>query len=360
MNIGNDCVQIKQAIEKEIETGILKPGSRIYSENELCRKYNVSRHTVRRALGILSEQGILVRKKGIGTYVADIKQTAKSMSVCVISPFLDDYIFPKQIKGIENILTANGYHMQIGITYNKFINERRILSAMLENPLDGIIAEPAKSALPTLNADIYTRLYEMGVPIVFINTKIPSLQIPCISIDDRKGGYIATKHLIDMGHKKIGIIAKMDDYKGHLRFKGYMDAICDANISFPMEESMIWFSTEWKKELFNGAFGMDILSRLRECSALFCYNDQIAYVVIELLKQKGVRVPDDISIVSYDNSDYVLYTSPNISSIEHPSESLGAVAAKNLLRLIKDPNFDANYLFEPTLICRDSVNRIDK
>lgn len=161
-----------------------------------------------------------------------------------------------------------------------------------------------------------------------------------------------TKHLISMGHKKIGGIFKLDDGQGRLRYSGYVEAMSDAGL--PIDDSrIIWIDTEDSHNL--ELLEIKIMRRLKGCTGVFCYNDQVAFRLIDIFKNNNINVPTDISVVGVDNSDLSLISEVPITSIPHPMELLGQKAAENLLQLMKNPEFDATYEFAVDIVQRQSV-----
>ena len=158
-----------------------------------------------------------------------------------------------------------------------------------------------------------------------------------------------------MGHKKIGGIFKLDDGQGQARFSGYMDAMMDTGLEVD-DGQVVWVDTEEKQNLEK--VSGKVLERFRECTAVFCYNDEVAFGLLDIFKKNGVRVPQDISVASVDDSELAILGDVAITSTPHPMERLGAKAAENLLRMIKDPAFDANYEFEVDVVPRNSVRRL--
>ena len=147
-------------INKNIDSGVLKPGDKIPSENELCKMFGLSRQTVRHAILMMSEEGLLESKRGSGTFVADLRAEDDLRSVvAVVTTYVDDYIFPSTIRGIENTLSEKGYSMQLSFTNNTINKERQILEDIARrNDVAGVIMEPVKSALPNPNMDLYRQL----------------------------------------------------------------------------------------------------------------------------------------------------------------------------------------------------------
>ena len=168
-------------------------------------------------------------------------------------------------------------------------------------------------------------------------------------------GWKMTKYLISMGHEKIGGIFKLDDGQGQARFSGYMDAMLDAGLGVE-DGQIVWVDTEEKQHLEK--VSGKVLERFRDCTAVFCYNDEVAFGLLDIFKKNGIRVPQDISVASVDDSELAILGEVPIASAPHPMERLGGKAAENLLRMIKDPSFDANYEFEVDVVPRRSVRKI--
>lgn len=351
-------MRLAASIRALLENGELNRGDRLYSEHALCMKFDVSRQTVRQALKALEEEGLIVRRRGSGTYVAQEARPQKktTKSIGIISSYLDDYIFPSQTKGVERVLSEQGYTMQLGVTYGKVANEARQLNAMLERGVDGVLWEPAKSALPLVNDFYYKEFVKRGIPLLQVNALSNGLSLPFVAVDDRRGGYLACMHFLEMGHRRIGGIFKQDERQGHLRYEGFMQALRECNLP-PDEEHIFWYSAEDRAALFSGADAR-LYQRMQDCTAVFCYNDQIALAFLEQLRQNGKRVPQDVSVIGYDDSNLAAVCVPALTSVVHPGELLGELAAQQLLQMIENPAFEAGFLFEPRLVVRDSVRML--
>ena len=346
-----------QWIKEQVTNGDLRHGDKFYSENELTAMFSLSRQTVRQAMGILEQERIVERRRGSGTYVTygGHPLRARTMNIGVISTYLDDYIFTSIIQGIETVLTESGYSMQLAFTHNRVENETRALRAMLEKNVDGIIIEPTKSGLPVSNRELYRQIEERGIPLIFFNAYYPMLPFAHVSLDDRKAGNLATRCLLDAGHRSIAGIFQSDDLQGHLRYAGYVDALQQAGAEIH-SQNILWYTTEDIKYIADDFHR--IKRALKGCTALVCYNDQIAFQVFRELRKSGVEVPRQLSVVGIDNSELAEHCEVPLTSVAHPMKQLGKTAAKNLLRLIDDPQFDATVDFEPRLVERSSVRRL--
>ncbi len=349
-------------INKNIDSGTLKPGEKIPSENELCKMFDLSRQTVRHAILMLSEEGLLESRRGSGTYVADQRAEDELRSVvAVVTTYVDDYIFPSTIRGIENTLSEKGYSMQLSFTNNTINKERQILEDIARrNDVAGIIMEPVKSALPNPNMDLYRQLTDKGIKILFINSFYPELDLPHVSIDDEECAYRAVKALIDVGHREIGCILKLDDGQGRERYRGYLKAMTEYGLSFSYDH-VNWIDTIDIKDGYRSL--SRIVDRLKDCTAVFCYNDQVAGMLMQMLASIGIKLPEEMSVVGMDDSDLAKMGvgGVTISSIPHPKDRLGQKAAQNMIRLIHGINtgYNATYEFEEDVIIRPSICKRD-
>lgn len=342
-------------LENLIAEGKLNAGDRLPSENELTERFGISRQTVRKAIGLLEEQGTVRRVRGSGTYVSfDRRENLERRNrIAVMTTYVESYIFPKTIQGIEKILFERGYSVQISFTNNTLEREKNVLTDLINrDDVAGIIVEGTKSGLPNPNLYLYRQLMNRKIPIVFINTFYPELAVPHVSLNDVKAAETAVNYLIGKGHENIGAILKLDDGQGRLRYLGYLKAMEAAGL--PVTDSrLVWIDTDESKQL---NYCRDkILNRVEECSALFCYNDQIAFQLIRMLGERGIRVPENVSVISVDDSDLALHSEVQITSLPHPKEKLGAKAAEVLLDMIEGKKSANTVEFDTRVVERQSV-----
>ena len=351
-------VRLANLIREEIDSGKLKYGDKLYSENQLCEMYGLSRQTVRHAIESLTREGLLESVRGSGTYIgrSSVSHRSKHMNIALISTHVDNYIFPMIIQGIVRTLTSAGYTTQISFTGNRVDEERRILSQLVEhNDVDGVIVEATKSALPNPNLNYYRQLQQMGVPILFFNCAYPELNLPVVSLDDQAVGEKAVRYLISRGHTRIAGIFKADDGQGKLRYTGYLNALMEAGIKID-DRRILWIDTVDQNSLHK--IRASVLNRLTDCTAVFCYNDQVAFSLIKLLTRDGFKVPRQLSVMGIDGSELSTLSEPQITTIPHPLRELGVKCADNMLRMITDPTFDGNYLYNPEIVEHDSVRTL--
>ena len=184
-------LQVVAWLKGQIAKGGLMPGDRLPTEAELGERFGISRQTVRQALGMLENEGIVERRRGSGTYVQENTGNAApdlSRRIGVMSTYIDDYIFPGLSRGIERVLRKHNYAMQVTFTYNRVEQERQALALYLDSTVDGIIIEPVKCALPNSNLAPYQQIKALGIPVLFFDAFCPPLDIPYVSLAARAAG----------------------------------------------------------------------------------------------------------------------------------------------------------------------------
>lgn len=348
---------ISNWLREKIMDGTFAINEKIPSENRLAAKFGYSRQTVRQAIAVLEADGILTRAQGSGTYVS--RRTAKiqraaTMRIGVITTYLDDYIFPGIIHGIEEVLSARHYTLSLGITHNRQLDEENALRQIIANGVDGLIVEGTKSALPNVNRLFYREIIDRGLPVVFLNSYYSSFEECCVMMDDVRAGEISAEALIGSGHTRIGGIFKSDDIQGLKRYEGLQNVLRRQELPLS-DSSVVWFTTEDLPYLFSGSFDEMLLSRFSGVTGLLCYNDQIAASLIRLFHRHGISVPENISIVSFDNSPLADTLSCNLTSVVYPSQEIGRTAGELILKKLADPSYKERIVLEPELKYRASI-----
>ena len=326
-------------LREEIYVQGWKGGHKLPTEAELSASYSVSRQTVRRAIRILTEEGLVASRHGSGTYTTGMTQSAGTRQVAVVSSFLDDYIFPTVLHDAQNVFSRHGYSVLIFATENQVSREREILQTLLDRPVAGILVEGSKTALPSPNADLYQSLQRASVPMVFLHGAYAELSgIPCISDDNYGGGYKLARYLIDKGHRSIGGIFKSDDAQGPQRYYGCISAIRDRGLPI-RDRSFCWYDTTDRAEMLSGGDGgmlrRFLTERLDGVTAVVCYNDEVAFLLIREMLSMGRRVPEDMAVVSFDNSYYSQVGPVHITSLWHRHSRMGQEAAEELMRILQ-------------------------
>ena len=351
-------VRLMEDLKGKILSGEIRMGDKLPSENELSSEYHISRQTVRKALSILENAGYVYAEHGRGTFCSKpAHRNRNSKNIAVVTTYLSDYIFPRVIKGIDTVLTKAGYSIILKNTKNSRSQEANCLKELLEKDIDGIIIEPSKSQIYCNHMDLYEKLEEYQIPYVFIQGCFSKMRDkPQVLMDDCKGGYMITKYLIEMGHKNIIGVFKSDDIQGQNRHKGYVLALQEADILYDPDK-VIWFYTEDRKvHAYESIYHMAVNDYPMD--AVVCYNDQIAVKVIQGLNDAGFKVPENVSVTGYDNSYIASNNGLKLTTIVHPQEKLGEMAAELMLDLIKcgeETGNNRKILIEPEIVIGNST-----
>lgn len=351
---------LMEELKEKIISGRIQPGEKLPSENQFTVQYSLSRHTVRKALSLLEQEGYIEACHGKGTFCSEkMRHMKKSRNIAVVTTYISDYIFPRLIQGMDNVLSEQGYSIILKNTGNSRQKEAKCLEELLQKDIDGLIIEPSKSQLSCRHPGLYENLEKYQIPYIFIQGIYTEMKDkPHILMDDARGGYLVTKYLLEQGHRRITGFFKADDIQGIQRHKGYVRALQEAGIPYD-PDLVVWFHTEDRRSKPS----MMVKEMVKTGSlphGIVCYNDQIAVQVIESLEDCGLQVPKDISVTGYDNSLYA-QRGTGITTIAHPQEWLGEMAAELILEKINgvsEEDSKVERLIQPELIVRGSCRRL--
>lgn len=323
--------ELANKLREAIKSGAYIEGQRLPSENELSIQTGYSRQTVRQAIGVLENEGLARRIQGSGTFVNKIKQQRiPTHNIAVVTTYIGEYIFPSILQGIDHVLGENGYTSMLLATQNRIDNERKVLEDLLIKPIDGLIVEGTKTALPNPNIYLYEQFDKLGIPVVFINGFYPELKNPIYVVtNDRGGGKMAGEILLNKGHKNIAGIFKSDDIQGHRRYAGYAEVLCKEGLSVN-DDNVMWYNTENRDSLIASSLSQ-VLSG---CTAVICYNDEIALQVLKQVQEQNLC--QNLEIVSFDNSTIAKLSATKFLSLSSPKEKIGFIAASKMINILKN------------------------
>ncbi len=335
---------IATIIRQQILEGTYPAGGQLPTEVQLCESFSASRQTIRQALQQLVDEGLIVRRQGSGSRVIGVAPTSTSAFskssqerqrvIAVIPTYISDYIFPGILREIEIVLADNHCSPLLFSTHNHVSTERKVLQRLLTLPeLDGILVEGTKTALPNPNLDLYRQLQQRGIPIIFMHGGYADLDNSISVLDDNyNGGYTLVEYLQKKGHSRIAGFFKSDDIQGHQRYAGYAAAMRDLGLHLD-DRKIFWYNTEMKKMLrSSNRLWVDLIENfLNDCSAVVCYNDEIASYLLQILQRRGVKVPEEMALVSFDNSQYSEIGPCHITSLSHGKYNVGRMAAQLLM-----------------------------
>ncbi|RIX59652.1 GntR family transcriptional regulator [Paenibacillus nanensis] len=342
---------VKGYIMDHISGSQFRPHDRIPSEAELAEALDVSSITVRKALSDLVNEGMIYRVRGKGSFVADKKsETPNPMSRLVAfiisGTEIYDSSYMQIIKGIQSQLALHNYRLVIEFIENNVRQEDELISKINPSDYSGLLIY---SSDPNAAKSYLKLLKNERMPFVMLDRFPNGMPVNCIVCNNQDGAYEATEYLLTLGHRRIGFAA----YDFHLssevdRFNGYRNAMADSGVE---EDDSIHFL---EKELDYALLLPSIKDR--ELTALFCVNDRKALEAVEQLTALGVRIPEEISIMGFDDFAGSKFSKVPLTTVKQDFDALGSESAKLLLDLIDGNAVGSKKIMLPTsLVVREST-----
>lgn len=256
--------------------------------------------------------------------------------------------FAEVMAGVEQYCQQHQYNLIIAATGGDAKRLQQNLQTLMHKQVDGLLLMCGDSRF---QADIELAI---SLPLVVMDWWFTELNADKILENSALGGYLATKALIDAGHRKIGIITgNLKKSVAQNRLQGYKNALSEAKIALNPH----WI-VESHFDFEGGVLGIQsLLTQSSRPTAVFCCSDTIAVGAYQAIQQQGLRIPQDLSIIGYDDIELARYLSPPLSTICQPKAELGKLAVEALLQRIKNPNENYRTLvLEPTCILRGSIS----
>ena len=356
-------VQLQGMLQQYLRDADFEADQKLPTEDELIKRFQVSRVTVRKALQALAEAGVIYKIQGSGTFFSGKMPVNREASylIGVITPLEFTYIYPQIIQGIGAVAQDKHYNLVLGGSKANPDRELTCLRQLSNKNIDGLIFEPSSGFRYEPDAEIVKMLDALTIPVVFMNWAIDDPQRSYVALDDLEGGALATKYLITAGHRRIACIQPSNHLCGIHRLRGYRQALEDSLI--PYDERLVKCSDALLRSTAaetERMLGELLALGAERPTAIVYFNDEFAVFGDRYLRQAGLRIPEDISMIGYDDSDLALQTSVPLTSVIHPKYHIGKWAAEILLEHIETPErrFPRHLLVTPRLAERSSVRRL--
>ncbi len=276
----------------------------------------------------------------------------KSNTIGIVVPLINRHFFSSVISGVEEVAFKAGYTVVISQSNDLANKEIAIVQSMFANRVDGLIVSIAMQSTTFEHLKIFKK---RNIPLVFFDRVVPEIETDKIVVDDYMGGFRVTQHLIDQGYQRIGHMAGPQNLMTYAdRKNGYADALKKNGI--PYDESLVISSTLISES------GVAAVQQMMELpnppDAIFCGNDTTALSAMIYLRNKGIRIPEDMGIVGFSNEPFSKVVSPSISTIAQPAFLMGQKAAELILHQIAHKGKSCQTVVLPTeLIIRESSQR---
>lgn len=357
-------IQVKEEILRWIITGQYAPHKKLPSENEIVKQFDMSRQTIRQALGELEQEGWLYKEQGKGTFVAEQSTSSNryqgtGMTIGLITTYISDYIFPTIVRGVEASVRECGARLLLASTDNEKLKEKQSLESMLREQLTGLIIEPTKSAEGNPNYSYFLALDSLRIPYVMLNERYSEVDAPCLRVDDELGGYRAAKHLIDLGHRRVAGFFKTDDFQGIRRMKGFVRAFKEQGLSIS-SDYILRYSSEEKETVPAHALHQLLRQDTSERpTAIVCYNDELAVKMLDIVRQAELQVPEHLSIIGFDDANLATATEVKLTTIAHPKTQMGIDAVQMLMKIVEQGVGVVmdDKVYTPELVVRESTSK---
>ncbi len=329
--------------------------------NDLAKELNVTASTISRALNdnprISDETKRLVKEaaKRAGyrlNGVASALRSGRTYTIGVIVPTADRSFFSSIVRGIEDITNKTGYNLMICQSNDSNKSEIEDINALLRAQVDGIVLSIAKE---TSDYKHFEDLRERGVPLVLFDRVTHKAGVSTVTVDDYRGAYKATEHLIEQGCRRIATFVgehqHINIYKE--RFRGYKDALADYKVPFYSE--YVHTSSLGIDGGREGATTMWALPQPPD--AIFCQSDFSALGAMQFLKEKGLKIPHDVALVGFANEPFTAYIEPALTTVDQHPVDMGQTVAKLFLEQIESEDtspITKNITLNADLVIRQS------
>lgn len=285
-------------------------------------------------------------------------RSKKSYTVGLIIPTIANETFGRLADAIQCILFEQGFNLIVCNTYYDVEMEKRALDTMLMKQVDAVFAIPAEDRCPKLQ-----EIAQHHCPIILLDRVLQDFETDVVAADNYRGERMAINYLIRMGHRHIGYIDRMlQQSHSAAQKQGYIDALGEHGI--PYNEAYVVNATGHYYEAGTGA-AQTLMHRCPDITAIACYYDLMAFGVIRGLLDLGFRVPEDVSVIGYDNMLVTEASYPRLTTVETPLQQIAETACGLLMRRLQENEDNKDHplaepakekiLLEPRLVTRESV-----
>jgi LacI family transcriptional regulator len=332
---------------------------------DISKKLNISVATVSRALNdnpriSQATKELVVKTAKEMNYkqnnLAKALKSGETKNIGIIVPYINTNFFSSVIRGIEEELSPHGYHVIICQSHEDILTEKKHLNTLLNAQVDGIFMSVSRTTIDTEH--IQHILNTTNTPIIFFDRKKDIPGISTVTIDDYKGGYMATEHLIDEGYKNICHFAgdqNLEIYQNRLR--GYKQALLDRQFQIK-EENIVFTGSSIDA-------GIDAVKKLWSSAsvpdAIFSASDSTALGACQELKKRKIKIPQEVAVIGFSNEPFTQFMELPMSSVDQTPVLMGNMAGQVFLDHIKD-NFsgvsiEKKVVLAPKIIVRKSSKR---
>ncbi len=338
-------LEVKDGIREMIQKK--EPGSKIPSRNYLCKKFEVARNTIDKAIMELEQEGSLYSVKGSGTFVAE-NHSRKMLNVAVILPSVMDDIYPRFIFGIEQYAPVHDINIVLFSSDRLPDRQRANVQRAIEMQADGCII------IPTLDSEqsfeTFQKLREKKIPFVLCSRSVDGLDVPFVGVNNCYGAHMAARHLIECGCTRLSYISDKKYSVALERYYGYETAMLEYAGRVERGEMLLgnFDETELRRRLHN------MFAKPDYPDGVVCFDDNTAAFLYVVLQEMGLRIGEDVKVVGNNNSDICNKLLVPLSSVSSRSSTMGKEAVKLLMKEMEGQGGETLFLLAPEIFIRES------
>lgn len=311
----------------------------------LNRRDGVNDATRKRVLAVLAE--LPYNPRGVGA----LQRTGV---IALLVPELSNPIFPAFAEALETRATRRGYSSLLCNTRSASMREEGYVRMLLARGVQGMVFVSPECSDTAASHEHYRTLVAEGVHMVFVNASLPALEIPSVSVDEQVAGYAATRHLLQLGHRRIGFVAGPS--------RSLPSRAKAAGWQLALEEAELAADTALVAHAPYGAAGGAaaagrLLAQPDPPSAVICSSDLMAIGAVSEARRRGLRVPEELSVVGFDDIPMAQYVTPALTTLAQPITEIARAAIDVLLTALEGsgPSGAHSRVFRPRLVVRDST-----
>lgn len=314
--------------------------------NGYADKHGISESTRSLIIKVADDLGYRPNKLARGLRLQETK------TIGIILPDISNPFFATITRSTQETLNEHGYSLIVNNSSGDVESEKEYINLMYSWDVDGLIIIPAGS-----EGQHIRQIYQEEKPFVFVDRYIDGLDVPAVTLNNYKGALDATNHLIEKGHQRIALVQGLEGTSTNReRVAGYKDALSQNDIEF--DESLV------VGEAFDKASGYSASSQLLDMdqmpTAILALSDMITIGVLRAISERGLSIPEDISIVSFDDMQFAPFMESPLTTVSQPTERMGVRGAQLVLSILngEEKKEEKSTVFDPRLTIRESVKEI--
>lgn len=328
------------------------------SIKDVAREAGVSIATVSRVLNDIdvvnedTKKKVLDAIKKLGyrpNIVARSLKTQRTKTIGILIPDISSQFYPEIVRGAEDVSNIYDYNIILGNSDFDIQKEKEYLRVLKEKMVDGVIYMSS-----SLQEEILDLINELDITTVLVETEDKNGKLPSVTIDNVKAGYEGTKYLLDKDFKNIAFVGAKKDGKNawNDRYIGYEKALKEANLE--IDKELLYLSNLKAK---NGVTAVErFIESGKKIDAVVCATDELAMGVINGFRNHNISVPDEVSVLGFNNNYVGEIFYPKLTTVAQPSYDMGSVAMRMLIKLLNKQELEeANFILPHTIIDRESV-----